>query len=96
MISYERIDCSQGIDLNKSKESVKCMICHYSYFKDVFKYQPYVCNRCRDFNMTVMSLSDFFILNIKAVDYRVYVVGVDEKDAVNILNNSVLDNKGVL
>ena len=48
MISYERIDCSQGIDLNKSKESVKCMICHYSCFKDVFKYQPYVCNRCRD------------------------------------------------
>ena len=46
--------------------------------------------------VTVMSLSDFFILNIKAVDYRVYVVGVDEKDAVNILNNSVLDNKGVL
>ena len=42
MISYERIDCSEFIDLNGIKESVKCMICHYSYFKDGFKYQPYV------------------------------------------------------
>ena len=33
MISYERIDCSKGIDLSGSKESVKCMICGYSYLK---------------------------------------------------------------
>ena len=97
MISYERIDCSEGIDLSGSKESVKCKICSYSYFKDVgFKYQPYVCNNFHDFSMTVMSLSDFFVLNIKGVDYRVHVSGVNKKDAVNILNNSVLDNKGVL
>ena len=71
MISYERIDCSKGIDLSGSKESVKCMICGYSYFKSVgFKYQPYTCNACHDFSMTVIYLSDFFILNIKSVDYR--------------------------
>ena len=46
--------------------------------------------------MTVMNLSDIFILNIKGFDYRVYIVGVDKKDAVNILNNSELGNKGVL
>ena len=44
MISYERIDCSEGIDFNKGKNSVKCMICGYYYFKGIgFKYQPYVC-----------------------------------------------------
>ena len=49
MISHERIDCSVGIDLSGSKESVKCIICGYSYFKDIgFKYQPYVCNGCHD------------------------------------------------
>ena len=46
--------------------------------------------------MTAMNLSDFLILNIKGVDYSVYNVGVNKKNAVNILNNSVLDNKGVL
>ena len=87
----------QGIDFNKGKNSVKCMICGYYYFKDIgFKYQPYVCNNCHDFCMTVMNLSDFFVLNMKKVDYRVYVSGVDKKDAVNILNNSKLSNKGVL
>ena len=45
MLSYERIGCSKEIDFNKSKESIKWMICGYYYFKDIgFKYQPYVCN----------------------------------------------------
>ena len=43
-----------------------------------------------------MNLSDFFILNIGRIDYRVYIAGVDKKDAVNILKNSELGNKGVL
>ena len=46
--------------------------------------------------MTVMNLSDFFILNIKGVDYRIYIVGVNRKDALNILNKFALGNKGVL
>ena len=42
MISYERINESEFIDFNKGENSIKCMICHYCYFKDGFKYQPYV------------------------------------------------------
>ena len=94
MISYERIGCSKGIDFNKSKESIKCIICGYYYFKDIgFKYQPYVCNECHDFSMTVMNLTDFFI---RGVNYRVYISGINKKEAVNILNNSELGDKGVL
>ena len=45
MITYERIGCSNRIDIDKSEESIRCMICNYYYFKDTgFKYQPYVCN----------------------------------------------------
>ena len=95
MISHERIGCSKEIDFNKSKESMKCMICGYYYFKDIgFKYRPYVSNECHDFSMTVMSLSDFFILNIRGVDYRVYISGINEKEVVNISNNSELGDKG--
>ena len=104
MISYERIDCSEGIDLNKSKDSgnlstssVKFMICCYYYFKDIgFKYQPYVCNGCHDFYITVQVLFDFFILIIKGANYRVYIANFDKKDAVNILNSSNLSNRGVV
>ena len=91
MISYEKI-----IGYNSGKEGIKCMICNYHYFKDKFDYQPYVCNKCHDFSMTGINPSDFFILNIKNGDYRFYISGIDKKEAVNILKNSNLDDKGVL
>ena len=71
------------------------MISHYCYFKDGFKYQPYVCNACYDFSMTVQNLSYFFAVTIKNVDYRVYITGVDKKAAVFILKSSDLRNKGI-
>ena len=40
--------------------------------------------------LVVYDLNDFMILSIKGVDYRC------KSDAINLLNNSVLDNKGVL
>ena len=66
-------------------------------FKDIgFKYQPYVWNRCHDFSMLVQNLDDFLTLKIKKVYYRCYIVGMNKKNAIRLLNNSVLDNKGVL
>ena len=79
MISYERIYKSDNIDFNKSKESKEWLICHYWYFSDGFKYQPYVCNGCHNFIMCVENLSNFFVLTIKNVEYGVYIVGVDKK-----------------
>ena len=80
------------------------MILHYWYFKGIgFKYQPYVCNIFsmifsifHDFSMIVQNLYDFLILKVKKVDYRCYIVGMNKKDAISLLNNSVPDNKGVL
>ena len=34
MLAYERTDISDGIDVNKSDESKKCMLCYYWYFLD--------------------------------------------------------------
>ena len=82
---------------DKTNKSVECMISHYWCFKDIgFKYQPYVCNGCHDFSMIVQNLDDFVILRVKGVDYRCCVVNVSKNDAVSLLNNSVLGNKGVL
>ena len=72
------------------------MVCNHCYFKDNFDYQPYVCNKCHDFSMTVMDLSDFFVLNIKGIEYRVYISGIDKKEAIIILKKSNLDDKKVL
>ena len=97
MLQYGRTDISEGINFDKSNKSIECMICHYWYFKDIgFKYQPYVFNGCHDFSMIVQKLDDFVILRVKGVDYRCCVVNMSKKDAITLLNNSVLDNKGVL
>ena len=97
MIQYERIDISEGVDFDKTNKSVECMICHYLYFKDIgFNYQPYVCNGCHDFSMIVQNLDDFVILTVKNVDCRSCLVGINKKDAISLVNNSVLGNKGVL
>ena len=43
MLEYDRIDISEGIDVNKTNLSKECDICHYWYFKDIgFKYDRYV------------------------------------------------------
>ena len=43
MLQYDRIDWSEGIDINKISESKECMSWYYWYFKDVgYKFQPYV------------------------------------------------------
>ena len=37
----DKIDISEGIDVNKANLSKECDICHYWYFKDTgFKYEP--------------------------------------------------------
>ena len=73
MISYKKIT-----GYNNKKEGVQCMICNHYYFKDNFNYQPYVCNKCHDFSMTVI------ILNVKNNDYRVYISNIDKKEAIII------------
>ena len=96
MLQYERIHVSEGIDINKSDKSKECMICHYWHFKNIgYKYEQYVCNGCHDLSMVVYNLKDLMILNIKGVDYRCYVFKMSKNDAIKLLNNSWLDNKGV-
>ena len=73
------------------------MICHYWYFKYTgFKYQPHVCNGYHDLSMVVQNLGDFVFFLKKGVDYRCCVVNMSKKDAISLLNNSILGNKGVL
>ena len=45
MLCYDRIEVSEGIDINKTSASKGCYICHYWYFLNKeFKFQLYGCN----------------------------------------------------
>ena len=73
MLYYDRIDVSEGIDVNKTSASKECDICHYWYFLYYsFKFQPIFCNRSHDLLMMSINLSDVAILSIKGSDYCCY------------------------
>ena len=41
MLEYDRIDNSEGIDINKTSASKECDICYYWYFLGKnFSYEP--------------------------------------------------------
>ena len=47
MLEYDKIDISEGIDINKTNRSKECMLCHYCCFLDKnFSYGPYLCDGC--------------------------------------------------
>ena len=46
--------------------------------------------------MTAYELKNISILNVKGVDFRCISWGICRDDVVNRLNNSVLEDKGVL
>ena len=46
--------------------------------------------------MTAYELKNIAILNVKGVDFRCIFWGISMDEAVNRLNNSVLEYKGVL
>ena len=84
MLYYDRIEVSEGIDVNKASESKECNICYYCYFlNEAFKFQIYVCDRCHHLLMTSMKLSDITILKIKTADYRGIIRGISKNGAIN-------------
>ena len=97
MLRYERIDVSEGIDIDKTDTSKECMLCHYWYFKDIgCKLEPHVCNGSHDILTIAYELKNIAILNVKGVDYRSVLWGISKNGAMNMINNSVLKDRGVL
>ena len=80
----DRIDVSEGIDINKKSASKKCDICHYRYFLNKeFKFQPYVCKRCHDLLMMSINLRDIAILSIQGSDYHCIIHLIIKNEATN-------------
>ena len=94
MLYFDRIDVSEGIDVNKTSSSKECDICHYWYFLNYsFKFQPNVCNRCHYLLMISMNLSDIAILNTKGFDYRCIISLISKNKAISLMQNADLTEK---
>ena len=97
MLQYEKIDVSEGIDINKSNKSRECMTCHLWYFKHIgYKFELHVCNKCHHISMVAYELESIAMLSVKGVDYRCILWNMTKTDAIIRLNNSKLNDKGTL
>ena len=96
MLEYDRIDISEGIDVNKTSASKECDICHYWYFKDIgFKYEKYLCNGCHDLMQKAMSFNNVAIVYVKGNAYRINFWYMSKDVAIDKMNCSNLVDKGV-
>ena len=68
MLRYQKIDVSEGIDVNKTSASKECELCRYWFFKYVgFKFEEHVCNECHDLSNMAYSLKNIAILSAKGL-----------------------------
>ena len=86
ILFFDRIDISEGTDVNKTSEPKEYHICYYCYFLNKgFKVQVNVWNRCHNLLMMSMKLSDIAILNIEGADYYCINAGINKSEAINVM-----------
>ena len=96
MLEYEKIDISDGIDVNKSDKSKESMLCHYWYFLDKrFSYGPYLCYRGYNMTQKCDKLKNIAIVHVKESVYRIYFLFMSKHEAKKLLT-TLIDKKGVL
>ena len=83
MLQYEKIDISEGIDVNKTNASKECQLCHYWFFKDIgFKFEEHVRNRCHDLLTMAHSLKNIAILSAKIATFSCLLMGTSKIEAL--------------
>ena len=98
MLVYERIDISDGIDVNESDKSKKYMLCHYRYFLDKnFIHGLYLCDGCYNMTQKCNELKNIAIIRIKKSVYKICFLFISKRKAKKLMVNSNLtDKKGFL
>ena len=98
MLEYDKIDISEGIDINKTNESKECMLCHYWYFLNKnFSYGPYLCDGCYNIVQKSISFNNIAIVSVKKSVYRIYFQDMKKREVKKLMANSnLIDKKGIL
>ena len=98
MLEYERIDISEGIDIDISNKSKECMLCHYWYFLDKkFSYGPYLCDGCYNIMQKSNDFKNIAIIDVKKSAYRIYFLYMSKRETKKLITNSnLIDKKGIL
>ena len=97
MLRYQKINVSEGIDVNKISASKECELCHYWFFKDIWsKFEEHVCNKCHDLLTIAHSLKYIAILSVKEATFRCILMSISKNESLKRLNNSVTRDRRAL
>ena len=98
MLEYDKINISEGIDVNKTNKSKEYMLCHYWYFLDKnFSYRPYLCDGCYNIMQKSIDFKNIAMVYVKKSAYRIHFQYMSKRKAKNLMTNSNLfDKKGIL
>ena len=98
MLEYDRIDFSEGNDVNKTDKSKECMLCRYWCFLNKnFSYGPFLCDGCFNTVKKSNNFENITVVHVKKSAYRIYFLGMTKHKAKKLMKNSnLIGKKGVL
>ena len=96
MLYYDRTTINEGIDHAKSNNTKEYIIFPYWFFNHGIKFQYSVCNGCHDLTVLSVNISDIAIITVKNADYRCITHNISKSKAINLLNDSVLEDRGYI
>ena len=84
MLKYDKIDITEGIDLNKTNKSREC---HYWYYLNKnFSYGPFTCDGCYNIVQRSTDFKNIAIARVKCNAYRVYFKDISKHKAKKLMN----------
>ena len=99
MLKYDRIDISEGIDVDKTNKSKECMFYHYWYFLNKnISYGPYLCDGYYNMTQKSIDFKNIDIVWVKGNAYRIHFWHMSKhkrkhkRKAISLMTNSNLIN----
>ena len=96
MLYYYRTDMNEGIDPTKAIKVENAWFVIISFFNHGFNFQDYVCNDCHDLTILSVNINEIAILTATNVDYCCIIHNIRKSEAINLLKNSLLENRGYI
>ena len=94
MLNYDKIDITEGIDVDKTNKPRKCMFCHYwCYLNKNFSYGPFTCGGCYNIVQKSTNFKNIDIVRVKKSAYRIYFKDISKHKAKKLMNKFDLIGK---
>ena len=94
MLKYDKIDITEGIDVDKTNKSRECMFCHYWYYLNQnFSHGPFTCDCCYNIVQKSIDFKNIAIIRVKNNAYIVYFKDIGKFKAKKLMNKFDLIGK---